>query len=130
MSATSSLNITNVKKLASLKTREPPHEEQYTLLKPLEVSTSSDIIYSILIFLEASPLTPFIGAPENGVAWHEFFQEVFSSFKPLLVSDDERVRNLSSIVALRLLTDGTMTLWHRSKVLGNRTFRYSFWQTT
>jgi len=88
------------------------------------------MIYAILVFLDASPLTLFIGSPNNGPEWLAFFEEIFSAFATYLITDDERTRNLTNIVARKILTDGTRSLHRKSQVLGSRTFKYNFWKTT
>jgi neurofibromin 1 len=88
------------------------------------------MIYSILVFLDASPFALFIGAPNNGPDWILFFEDIFTSFTTYLVTDDERIRYLTSKVARKIMTDGSVTLWRKSKSLGSRTFKYTFWKTT
>lgn len=113
-----------------MRPRDSYPNEQYTLLKPLEVNTSSDIVYSILVFLDASPLTLFLGAPDNGPEWTLFFEDIFTSFTTYLVLDEERIRYMTNVVARRIMTNGAVTLWHKSKSLGTRTFKYNFWKST
>ncbi|KUJ23034.1 uncharacterized protein LY89DRAFT_635153 [Mollisia scopiformis] len=117
-------------KAAALRPRDSYPNEQYTLMKPLDVTTSGDIIYNILLFLDASPLTLFLGAPDNGPEWTLFFEDIFASFTTYLVLDDERIRYMTNVVARRIMTNGSVTLWHKSKSLGSRTFKYNFWKST
>ena len=114
----------------SSKSQDTYPDEQYTLFKPLERSSSSEMIYNILIFLDASPLTLFDGAPANAIEWNQFFDEVFASFITYLVADDERIRYLTSIVARKVMTDGSVSLWRQSQSVGSRTFKHNFWRST
>lgn len=117
-------------KATASRPRDSYPEQQYTLSKPLEVATSNDIIYSILVFLDASPLTLFMGAPDNGPDWTLFFEDIFASFSTYLVMDDERIRYMTNAVARTIMTNSSVTLWHKSKSLGSRTFKYNFWKST
>ena len=88
------------------------------------------MVYNILLFLDASPLTIFIGAPENGAEWTNFFEDIFRSFMGYLVTDDERTRYLTNTVARKIMTDGSMALWRKSQSLGLDTFTHNFWKST
>jgi neurofibromin 1 len=105
-------------------------DEQYTLLKPLEITTSSYMISSILVFLDASPLTLFIGAPDSGAEWITFFEDVVASCMTYLVTDNESIRYLANTVARKIMTDGAVALWRKSQILGTGTFKYNFWKST
>ena len=105
-------------------------DEQYTLLKPPEISTSADIIYSILVFLDASPLTLFVGAPNNGADWTIFFEEISAAITTYLVTDDARIRYLTNTVVIKLMAYGSVALWRKSKNLGSQSFKYHFWKST
>lgn len=88
------------------------------------------MIYSILVFLDASPLTIFVGAPENGAEWTQFFQGIFASFMGYLVTDDERIRYLTNTVTRKIMTDGSVSLWRKSQSVGSDTFTHNFWKST
>jgi neurofibromin 1 len=88
------------------------------------------MIYNILLFLDASPLTVFIGAPDDGADWSHFFEEVFASFMAYLVTDDERIRYLTNIVTRKIMTEGSMTIWRSIQSLDSQTFKYNFWKST
>ena len=88
------------------------------------------MIYSILVFLDSSPLTIFYGAPNSGAEWIAFFEDNFASFTTYLITDDERIRYLANTVARKIMTEGSVALWRKSKSLGSRTFKYNFWRTT
>jgi neurofibromin 1 len=114
----------------SSKARDSYPDEQYTLLKPLEANSSMDMIHSILLFLDASPLTVFVGAPNNGVDWSHFFEDIFSSFMAYLVTDDERIRHLTSTVASRIMTEGSITFWRATQSFDSISFKRNFWKST
>lgn len=88
------------------------------------------MVYSILVFLDASPLTVFIGAPDDGAEWGRFFQEVFASFMAYLVTDDERLRHLTNIVARKIMTEGSVAIWRSSENLATQSFKLNFWTST
>lgn len=110
--------------------RDSYHDEHYALLKPLEANSSMDMIHSILLFLDASPLTVFIGAPDDGADWGHFFEDVFASFMAYLVTDDERIRCLTNNVARRIMTEGSITFWRASQSFGSQSFKINFWKST
>ena len=118
------------KKGTSVKARDSHPDEQYTLLKPLEVTSSTNVIYSILLFLDASPLTLFMGAPNNGADWAHFFEDIFSSFMAYLITDDDRIRYLTNTVARKIMTDTSVALWRKSQSFGSQTFKRNFWKST
>jgi len=105
-------------------------DEQFTLLKPLEITYSSDMTYSILSFLDASPLTLFTGAPSDSENFIAFYEDVFASFTTYLITDDDRVRFLTNRVARKIMTECSGPLWHKSQSQGSRTFNYNFWKST
>ena len=113
-----------------MKAQDSYSDEQYTLLKPLEVTSSTDVIYSILVFLDASPLTLFMGAPSNGAEWSRFFEDIFSSFMAYLITDDKRIRYLTNTVARKIMTDTSLSLWRKSQNVGSQTFKLDFWKST
>lgn len=88
------------------------------------------MVFSILLFLDASPLTIFIGAPANGAEWTNFYEDTFRSFMGYLVTDNERIRYLTNTVARKIMTEGSVTLWRKSQSLGSETFTYNFWKST
>ncbi|CAL3962410.1 unnamed protein product [Diplocarpon coronariae] len=117
-------------RLSASRQRESYPDDQYNLLKPLDVSESADLIYSILSFLEASSLTLFNGAPKFGLEWISFYEEIFTSFTVYLAAEDERIRSLANTVARKIMMEGTVTFWRKSQSLGLKTFKYNFWKTT
>ncbi|KAG9237075.1 hypothetical protein BJ875DRAFT_533185 [Amylocarpus encephaloides] len=112
------------------KARDSYPDEQYTILKPLEVTTSSEMIYHILVFLDASPRTLLVGAPENAFDWIQFFEATLSSFIGYLITDDERIRHMTSTVARKLMTEGSISLWNRIQTADIGMFKYNFWKAT
>ena len=88
------------------------------------------MVYSILLFLDASPLTIFIGAPDNGAEWTNFYEDIFRSFMGYLVTDNEKIRYLTNTVARKIMTEGSVSLWRKSQSLGSETFAYNFWKST
>jgi neurofibromin 1 len=88
------------------------------------------MIYSILVFLDASPLTIFTGAQEMNPGLIQYFDAVVASFMGFLVTDDERIRYLTNRVACKLLNHGSVALWRRSQTLGPQTLKNGFWKST
>ncbi|KAL2069744.1 hypothetical protein VTL71DRAFT_14423 [Oculimacula yallundae] len=117
-------------RITALRKRDSYADEQYTLLKPLEVASSSNLIYTILLFLDASSLTLFNGAPNFGPEWLLFFEETFATFSTYLATDDERIRSLANTVARKIMTEGTAAFWRKSKNGGSKSFTQNFWKTT
>ncbi|KAH8601379.1 hypothetical protein B0O99DRAFT_681402 [Bisporella sp. PMI_857] len=110
--------------------RDPYPDEQYNILKPLENNTSLDTVYSILLFLDACPSIVFVGAPEIGSQWERFFGGAFATLMAYLVSDDDRIRYLSNIVAQKMLTEGCLASWRSLKGSNTAEFRTNFWKST
>jgi len=110
--------------------RDSYPDEQYTLLKPLESTASSDVIYSILTFLDASPLTLYAGAPLHVSGWMRFFEDTLSNFVKYLVSDDDRIRYKASAVSRKLLITGTHSVKQRSESLELKSYSHNFWKST
>lgn len=88
------------------------------------------MVYNILVFLDASPLTLFIGSPDGGDEWQYFFNDVFTSTMKHLISDDEQVRYMANNVARKVMSDGSLPFWHRSRQGRSRHFIHNFWQST
>ena len=121
---------TNQMKGNASKSREQYSNDQYSLLKPLDTSLPPEMVYNILIFLDASPLTLFIGSPEVGAEWQYFFDDVFASTMKHLTADDEQVRYMANNVARKVMSDGSLPFWQRSRPDGSRLFIHNFWQST
>jgi neurofibromin 1 len=88
------------------------------------------MIYSILLFLDASPLTIIVGAPDSSDKWTQFFQDIFKSFMGYLVSDNERIRYLTNTVARKVMAEGSVSFWRKSQSIGSDSFTNNFWKTT
>ncbi|PVH71158.1 hypothetical protein DL98DRAFT_660794 [Cadophora sp. DSE1049] len=114
----------------ALRRRDSYADEQYTLLKPLENANSADLIHSILLFLDASSLTLFNGAPNFGPEWLVFFEETFATFSTYLATDDECIRSLANTVARKIMSEGTLSFWRKSRSVGSKAFKHNFWKTT
>ena len=110
--------------------RESRTEEPYSILKPLEGTTSSDMIYNILLFLDASPLTLLVGAPDNTNDLVKFLEGILSSFLGYLVTDNERIRHMACTVARKLMTDGAVAIHRRVDVSEVEVFKQTFWKTS
>jgi hypothetical protein len=106
------------------------YDEHHALLKPHDTRSSLDLTYRILIFLTLLPLTLFDDAPINAEEYEVFFEENFASFVSCLTTDDDRIRYLTSIVARKLMVDGSATLLERSLELGQNGFSRNFWRST
>jgi neurofibromin 1 len=113
-----------------LRRRDSYADEQYTLLKPLENANSSELLCTILLFLDASSLTLFNGAPNFGPEWLVFFEETFATFSTYLATDDERIRSLANTVARKIMSEGTVSFWRKTRSVGSKPFKYNFWKTT
>ena len=88
------------------------------------------MIYSILLFLNASPLTVFLGTSEGGSDMARYFKDVFESFIIYIVTDDERVRYLTSIIARKIMTEGTLANWRANGNVCSELLRLNFWRST
>lgn len=88
------------------------------------------MIYNILSFLDASPLTIFTGAPSDSYDFLLFYEDIFASFTAYLITDDDHVRFLMNSVACKIMTESSSPLWHQSQKLGPQAFSYSFWKST
>lgn len=119
----------NVFKLPLARPRDSYPVEQYTLHKPTE-KAASDIIFSVLTFLEASPLTLRAGIPAGSAAWYHNVEVIIDSLVFYLVSDDDRIRNLACTVARKLLVNGARAFDLRSDNFDLRAYRHTFWKST
>lgn len=90
------------------------------------------MIYNILVFLDASPLTLLTGAMEDAFdsGWGEFFEHSLKNFVGYLVGDDDRIRQLTSSVARKLMTEGASLAWEQVQGADSHTFKTSFWKAT
>jgi neurofibromin 1 len=103
--------------------------DEYQVAK-VEATQIPEIISCILVFLSASPLTLFIGAPSGGEEWQYFFNDVFTSTIKYLTADDARVRYLTNTVARKILSEGSGPFWRRNKGQDNRLFVQNLWKST
>lgn len=88
------------------------------------------MIYSILAFLDASPLTLFTGAPNDSDDFIIFYEDIFASFTTYLTTDDDRIRSLTNVVARKIMTECSSPLWQKGQSLGPRPSKYNFWKST
>lgn len=88
------------------------------------------MIRCIMEFLDISPLILFIGSPPIGPEWFKYFEEIFGLFAPFLMFEDENIRYLAHSISLKLMGDGTRSIWKRSKGYANRMLRYNFWKSS
>ncbi|RFU34508.1 hypothetical protein B7463_g1822, partial [Scytalidium lignicola] len=116
-------------KAISLQAWDANSNDQYSISKSLD-SDTTELVYCILEFLKASPLSIFSGAPSDPTEWSQFFDDILASFSTYLVSDDSQIANLASAVARMLMTDGSIALWQKSKSIGSRSFKYNFWKSS
>jgi neurofibromin 1 len=121
---------TDCQQSQSSKIRESYSEEPYPILKPLEVTSSSDMIYNILLFLDASPLTLLVGAPDKPDEWIKFFEGTLAHFLNYLITDDERIRHMTCTVARKLMTEGTIAIHRRIEAAEVGVFKQTFWKTS
>jgi len=106
-----------------------PYTEDYAASKPSS-TLPNEIVYNILLFLDSSPLTLFMGAPPGGPEWQVFFDDIFASSMKYLVSEDERVRRVMNTVTRRLLSDGSLSFWKRSRGHGERLVIQNVWRSS
>jgi neurofibromin 1 len=94
------------------------------------MASSTDMIYSILAFLDASPLTLFNGAPNDSDDFILFYEDIFASFTTYLITDDDRIRFLTNAVARKIMTECSGPLLQKGHSLGPRASKYNFWKST
>ncbi|KAJ5053875.1 uncharacterized protein L3040_000165 [Drepanopeziza brunnea f. sp. 'multigermtubi'] len=117
--------------ISSAPTKRTSHPDgQQIGLKPLDVSNSTDLIQSIFMFLDASPLTLFIDSPEFGPNWVNYFDATVASLTVYVAADDERLRSMANAVCKRLLSDGTIDFRPKSKKPGLKSLKINFWKAT
>jgi neurofibromin 1 len=91
--------------------------------------------HSILLFLDASPLTIFKGtsageAPAEGDDGpNKFFDDIFNALLEYLVTDDEKVRYLTNSVVQKITITGTVAFWNRSQSEHLHRFILNFWRS-
>ncbi|KAI6248995.1 Neurofibromin [Erysiphe necator] len=117
-------------KLCIVRRNDSIFDEQNKLGKPTENNISIDMIHKIMEFLDIAPLILFVGSPPIGSEWFKYFEETFGLFAPFLVFEDERIRYLAHSISLKLMGDGTRSIWMRSKGFANRMLRYNFWKSS
>jgi neurofibromin 1 len=91
---------------------------------------STDLTYKILILLNLVPLTLFEGAPTDSIEYDHFFEDILASLVACLETDDERIRYLTSTIARKLMSDGSIFLLRRSLDSGAQNFRMKFWRSS
>ena len=102
--------------------RDRYSDEQYALLKSLESTASVEMIYNILQFLDASPLTVFLGA-----GWDDFRDDMKNSFIAYLIHKDERLRYLTSAVSRKMMVEGSTANWRANQNRATNDFKSKFW---
>jgi hypothetical protein len=109
----------------------PQSNGYYAMRKQSGDQAQTELLYSILRYLNARPLAMFDAAPPLGSPeYSEFYEDTFASFTACLASDDELVRSLTSNVARKLLADNTLFLLRRNIASGSDGFSLRFWKTT
>ncbi len=88
------------------------------------------MIYVILAFLDASPLTLFTGAPNDSDDFIIFYEDIFASFTTYLTTDNDRIRSLANAVARKIMTECSSPLCQKGQILGPRPSKYNFWKST
>ncbi|KAL3421048.1 GTPase-activator protein for Ras-like GTPase [Phlyctema vagabunda] len=118
-------------KATSPRSRDSYPDDQISLLKPLDVTPSTDLIYNILVFLDASPMTLFEGAPTEPAEWDDWFEELCETFSKYLVTDDEQIRDLTNSVSQKIMNDGPMSQWrHDQGSIDSGAMTTTFWKST
>ncbi|KAG9243047.1 hypothetical protein BJ878DRAFT_481460 [Calycina marina] len=120
---------------ATLKGAPKPKEsypsQEYTLLKPLDHAAPPELIYNILLFLDSSPLSVFLGAPVSTSAhWDQLQDGLKATFITCLTSGDEKLRNLTSKVIRKLAVEGTLAIWRSNEHRMPEELKTRIWKST
>jgi neurofibromin 1 len=104
--------------------------DQYSTPKTPEGTASFNLTNRILMFLNILPMSLFDGAPTDADEYNLFFEDNFAPFISCLSTDDERIRQLTSTVARKLMVDGAAVLLQRSLEFGTNSFYRNLWRST
>jgi hypothetical protein len=93
---------------------------------------TSDLLRSALEFLAIRPWTILEGLPnEDGDTIISFYNCSLTSFVACVVGDDDRIRELMSIIGRKFMSENVTTLLQKRHQTGNvREFHYNFWRST
>ncbi|KFY44765.1 hypothetical protein V495_03267 [Pseudogymnoascus sp. VKM F-4514 (FW-929)] len=93
-------------------------------------SSSTEMTYRCLDFLNVLPLTLFGRAPTSLAEYEVFFQENFAILVGCLVDEDPKVRRMASSVTRKLLKNGSVFLLHKGASKDSEGFPANFWKST
>jgi len=82
------------------------------------------MIYNILLFIDASPLTVFLGAD-----WDHFRDDMKKSFIAYLIHKDDRLRHLTSVVSRRMMVEGCFASWRANQNKASEELKSRFWKS-
>jgi neurofibromin 1 len=106
--------------------------DQMSRRKASEVNASNiGMIRNVLKFLDASPSTLFDNPPTEGT--DKFYEDNFEAFASCLVSANDEIRQLASVLAKRLLSpdvSGILFSLRKAKRLDSQGFKIKFWRLT
>lgn len=119
-----------LKKGTTLRFRDSYPIEHVTMNRQTKFSSSGELVYSMLVFLDVYPMALFIGldlASHNNDA---AFEDVYAALMAFLTSEDEKIRLLTSEVCRSSLTEATMSAWRRKDYKFSNTAKFNFWEST
>ncbi|QSZ35892.1 hypothetical protein DSL72_007014, partial [Monilinia vaccinii-corymbosi] len=92
--------------------------------------SSGELVYSMLVFLDAYPMAIFVGLDPSSQSSDATFEDIYAAFLALLTSDEERIRHLASEVGRNSLTQGTISAWQNKEFYHSSNVKYNFWEST
>jgi len=98
--------------------------------KPVKFQASIELIYSILVFLDASPLALFSSKHHDTVDWAQILEDIFLAFMTFLISDEESIRRLAGTVCRKVLLEGSVSVWHSYGRVLSPESKYNFWNSS
>ncbi|KAK6598855.1 GTPase-activator protein for Ras-like GTPase [Botrytis cinerea] len=104
--------------------------EHVTMNRQTKFSSSGELVYSMLVFLDVYPMALFVGMDLGSRHNDTAFEDVYAALMAFLTSEDEKIRILTSEVCRSSLTEATMSAWQKKDYKFTNAAKFHFWEST
>ncbi|ATZ56616.1 hypothetical protein BCIN_13g04520 [Botrytis cinerea B05.10] len=104
--------------------------EHVTMNRQTKFSSSGELVYSMLVFLDVYPMALFVGMDLGSRHNDTAFEDVYAALMAFLTSEDEKIRILTSEVCRSSLTEATMSAWQKRDYKFTNAAKFHFWEST
>jgi neurofibromin 1 len=98
--------------------------------KPADTVSATNLTYRTLIFLNIVPLTLFEDAPADTDEYDKFFEDILGPLIACMDTDDERIRYLTSSIARKLMSNGSVFRLQKELDSTPEASRAKFWRSS